>query len=243
MPTRRGRDSCSTLASVRPCRMHWEFARCWVPKAAIIQAFVADKPIGPKFDLYAEEHNLGPSVLPLGSLSRGKCQRGRDSRRCGETRTVAGHDAELDYIRWEPKILGPGSAAGVWMQASRTHGCHYRAQDLDPKTYSDGHQFWVQPSELNAWVDIAVEIPQARTYEFVVKYTKSWDYARIQAFLDDKPFGPVVDTYAAAVVPADPITLGKLDLSAGRHVLRFKAVGKHADSKGYLMGIDHVIVK
>ena len=211
------------------------------PKAGIIQAFVADKPIGPKFDLYAEEHNLGPSVLPLGSVP-GKANE-VEIRVVAANKDARGHDAELDYIRWEPKILGPGSAAGVWMQALRTHGCHYRAQDLDPKTYSDGHQFWVQPSELNAWVDIAVEIPQARTYEFVVKYTKSWDYARIQAFLDDKPFGPVVDTYAAAVAPADPITLGKVDLSAGRHVLRFKAVGKHADSKGYLMGIDHVIVK
>ena len=35
----------------------------------------------------------------------------------------------------------------------------------------------------------------------------------------------------------------RLDLSAGRHVLRFQAVGHNPESKGYLMGIDHVIVK
>jgi hypothetical protein len=34
-----------------------------------------------------------------------------------------------------------------------------------------------------------------------------------------------------------------MDLTAGRHVLRLQAVGHHLESKGYLMGIDHVIVK
>ena len=92
-------------------------------------------------------------------------------------------------------------------------------------------------------MDIAIEIPRAGPYEFVVKYTKSWDYACVQAFLDGKPLGPMVDTYAPTVVPADPLTLGKLDLTAGRHVLRFQAVGRNPESKGYLMGIDHVIVK
>ena len=35
----------------------------------------------------------------------------------------------------------------------------------------------------------------------MAKYTKSWDYANIQAFLDGKPLGPVVDTYSETVVP------------------------------------------
>jgi hypothetical protein len=77
----------------------------------------------------------------------------------------------------------------------------------------------------------------------MVKYTKSWDYACVQAFLDGKPLGPVVDTYAPTVVPAAALTLGKLALTAGRHVLRFQAVRHNRQSKGYLIGIDHVIVK
>ena len=224
-----------------PALRAWGSAPCWAPQAAIVQAFVANKPIGPTFDLYAEERRLGPSVLPLGAVPAKASE--VEIRVVAATSRREGHNAELDYLRWEPKILGPGTAEGVWVHVFGTHGCEYRPQDLGPTKFSDGHQFWVQPSELNAWVDIAVEIPKARSYEFVVKYTKSWDYARIQAFLDGKNLGPVVDTYAARVVPADPLTLGKVELSAGRHVLRFQAVGKHADSKGYLMGIDHVIVR
>jgi len=201
---------------------------------------VAGKPIGPQFDLYAADRRLGPSVLPLGAVPAKATE--------VEIRVVGGHepsqgrDVELDYIRWEPSILGPGTTEGVWAHVVGKRGCDYRPQDLGP-AYSDGHQFWVQPSALKAWVDIAIEVPRAGSYEFVAKYTKSWDYACIQAFFDGKPLGPEVDAYAPTVVSADPVTLGKVDLREGRHVLRFQAVGHNPQSKGYLMGIDHVIVK
>ncbi|MHB8970107.1 MAG: glycoside hydrolase family 172 protein [Pirellulaceae bacterium] len=210
------------------------------PSAGTIQAFVADKPIGPQFDLYAPERGLGPTVLPLGPVASGASE--VEIRVVGRNKSSHGFDAELDYLRWEPTILGAETAEGIWAQVAGTKGCDYRPQDLGP-SYSGGHHFWVQPSSHKAWVDIAIEIPRDGSYEFVVKYTKSWDYASIQAFLDEQPLGPVVDTYAPAAVPAEPMTLGKLDLTAGRHVLRFQAVGNNPLSKGYLMGIDHVIVR
>jgi hypothetical protein len=92
-------------------------------------------------------------------------------------------------------------------------------------------------------VDIALELPRAGSYDFVVKYTKSWDYASVQVFLDGQALGPVVDTYAPTVVAAEPLALGQRDLSAGRHLLRFQAIGHNPESQGYLMGIDHVVVK
>jgi hypothetical protein len=207
--------------------------------AAVIQAFIAGKPIGPRFDLYAAEHRAGPSMLPLGPVPAKATE--VEIRVVGSNKLSEGRDVELDYFRWEPEILGPGTAEGVWAHVVATHDCDYRPQDLGP-AYSGGHQFWVQPSELKAWVDIAIEIPQAGSYEFVAKYTRSWDYATVQALLDGKPLGPAVDTYSPTVAPADPLTLGKVDLPAGRHILRFQAVGHNPQSKGYLMGIDHVIV-
>jgi len=209
------------------------------PNAAIIQAFVAGQPIGPRFDLYARESRLGPSILPLGPVPGQTAE--VEIRVVDRNAQSQGWEANLDYFRWEPDLLGPGTADGVWAQVIATHDCEYRPQDLGP-AYSGGHQFWVQPCQRNGWVDIAIEIPQAGSYAWTVKYTKSWDYASIQAFLDGKPVGPVVDTYAPTVVPGEPLTLGKLELTAGRHVLRFLAVGHNPESKGYLMGIDHVIV-
>ena len=111
----------------------------------------------------------------------------------------------------------------MWAQVVESHDCDYRGQDLGP-AYSGGHQFWVQPSNPTAWIDIAIRIPKEDAYEFVVKYTQSWDYARIQASLDGKSFGPVADTYSPTVVPGKPLTLGKLNLTAGRHVQARKMV-------------------
>lgn len=210
------------------------------PGAAIIQAFADDKPIGPQFDLYAATRKPGSSVLPLGSVPAGIST--IEIRAVGRNPSSQGGSIDLDYFRWEPSLLGPGTADGIWAQVIATHGCEYRPQDLGP-TYSGGHQFWVQPCNRNGWVDIALEIPRAGTYEIVAKYTKSWDYAKVQAFADRKPLGPVVDTFSPTVEPAEPITLDKLDLTAGRHVLRFQAVDHNPESKGYLMGIDHVIVR
>jgi len=128
------------------------------------------------------------------------------------------------------------------MQVIAKHNCDYQGQDLGPH-YSGGHHLWVMPCNLNAWIDIAIEIPKAGTYTIVTKYTKSWDYARIQTSLNSQHFGPEVDNYAPTVVPGDPVTLGEMHLSPGRHILRFQAVGHNPESKGFLMGIDHVIIR
>ncbi len=210
------------------------------PDSGIIQAFVADKPIGSRFDLYAPDQHIGTAMLPLGPVPAGAQE--IEIRVIGKNPQSRGYAVLLDYFRWEPDIVGPGTAEGVWAQVIATHDCDYRGQDLGP-AYSGGHQFWVQPSRLNAWIDIAFEIPTARDYEIIVRYVKSWDYATAQVFLDGKPIGPPTDNYAAAAAPADPLSLGTASLTAGRHVLRFQAVGHNAMSKGYLMGIDHVIFK
>jgi hypothetical protein len=210
------------------------------PNSPIIQAFVADKPIGPPFDLYASSRHLGPAILPLGPVPADATE--VELRVIGRNPKSQGWEAAFDYLRWEPCVLGPGTANGIWAQVIGKHDCDYRGQDLGA-SYSGGHQFWVIPCHQKSWIDIAIEVPRAGPYELVVKYTKSWDYARIQAYLDGKPLGPEADTYAPSVIPGEPLTLGKLDLTAGRHVLRFEAVGHNSESKGYLMGIDHVIVK
>jgi hypothetical protein len=210
------------------------------PDAGIIQAFAGDKPLGPQFDLYADTRHRGPSILPLGPVPAAASE--VEIRVVGKNPQSHGMDVELDYFRWEPDIIGPGTAEGVWAQVIGTSGGEYKPQDLGEK-YSGGHQLWIQPSRLNAWVDIALEIPRAGSYQIVTRYTQAADYGTIQAFLDGKPIGPAVDNYHDGVALADPITLTTADLTEGRHILRFQAVGKNAKATNYLMGIDHVIVK
>jgi hypothetical protein len=210
------------------------------PRSGNLQAFVGGKPLGPQYDLYVSEPKLDSVVLPVGPVPADVQE--LEFRVVDQNEKSKGFEADIDYFRWEPAILGPGTAEGIWARVLETHACEYRAQDLGPN-YSGGHQFWVQPSNRDAWVDIAIELQEARTYEFEMRYTKSWDYAVVQAYLDGKAMGTPIDTYAPSVTLAEPVVLGKLALEAGRHVLRFRAVDHNEQSQGYLMGIDHVIVR
>ena len=82
------------------------------PSGGIIQAFAGDKPIGPKFDLYAPTRRRGSGILPLGPVPSGTTA--VEIRVVGKNPSATGMDADLDYFRWEPDILGPGTAEGIW---------------------------------------------------------------------------------------------------------------------------------
>jgi hypothetical protein len=58
-------------------------------------------------------------------------------------------------------------------------------------------------------------------------------------FLDGATIGKPVDLYSADVVPSQA-KLGKLDLAAGEHTLRFECTGKSDASKGYFFGMDMI---
>jgi len=70
--------------------------------------------------------------------------------------------------------------------------------------------------------------------------TKSWDYGMYQVYFDGKPVGKPVDLYSADVVLSPATKLGKYDLSAGEHTLRFQCVGNNESSKGHFFGLDVV---
>jgi len=208
------------------------------PEGAIIQAFAGDEPVGPRFDLYAPEPAFGP-IWPLGSPPDGS---GRlELRIVGRSPRSQGWAVRLDYFRWEPLIIHPESAEGVWARVTATRGCQYRVQDLGPR-FVGGHHLWIQPCDLHGQVDIGLSIPEEGDYALETRYTTSWDYAVLQAFLDEKPLGEPVDLYTPTVEQTPAINLGRVHLTAGEHVLRFEAIARNEASKGHLMGIDYVKV-
>lgn len=210
------------------------------PDGGIIQAFAGDKPLGPQYDLYAPEKQPSPQVLPLGQLPPGT--REIEIHMVGKNEKATDYHAGLDYFRFEPAIIGPGSTEGVWALVLKTERCEYRIQDLGSEWFG-GHHLWVQPSSDGAYIDLGINIPREGEYEILVRYTTSWDYAIVKAFLDDAPLGEPVDCYTPQVLLTQPLALGRVHLTAGQHVLRFQAAGKNDASRGFLMGIDYVTVK
>jgi hypothetical protein len=209
------------------------------PAAGIMQAFIAGKPIGPAFDLYAPEKRPG-RVVPLGAIPPGPDE--VEVRVVGKNPASSGYHIGLDYIRFEPKILGPGTVEGVWAEVLRTEGCGYQIQVLGPQ-WIGNHHLWLAPCWKGGFVDLGLHLPKEGDYDIVTRLTTSWDYAIVQPSLDDKPLGAPIDTFTKTVLQTQLLTLGRAHLTAGLHVLRFQAVDKNADSQGYLAGIDYVSVK
>jgi hypothetical protein len=210
------------------------------PDSGTIQAFIAGQPIGPAFDLYASHAHATDSVWPLGLVPSGVAE--VEIRVVGRNPVSSGLSVALDYFRWEPQIISADSEPGVWAGVAAVRGCAYETQDLGP-VFSAGHHLWINPSERGASVDIEFNVPKAGDYDLGLRLTKSWDYAIVQAQLDGTDVGPKADCYSPTVVLSEPIPLGRVNLTAGRHILRLTAVDKNGESRGYLMGVDDLIVK
>ncbi|MEA3402948.1 MAG: glycoside hydrolase family 172 protein [Armatimonadota bacterium] len=210
------------------------------PGGAIIQAFEEGQPASPQYDLYAPEKRPAPGVLPLGQLPPDRNE--VEIRVVGKNREAKGYHAGFDYFRFEPLIIHPDSAGGVWARVLQTHQCDYRIQNLGGE-WLGGHHLWVTPSREGAMLDIALNLPQEATWRITVRYTTSWDYAVVQATLDDQPLGGEVDCYTPEVRMTDEIVLGSRRLEAGQHTLRFTAVGSNPQSRGHLMGIDYIRIE
>jgi hypothetical protein len=118
----------------------------------------------------------------------------------------------------------------------------YCTQDVGPR-FVGGHHLWLMPCYQNGFVDIGLQVPEEGDYALETRYTTSWDYAILQAFLDEKPVGDRVDLYTPTVEQTPAIALGTFHLTVGQHVLRFQAVARNPESKGFLMGIDYVRVE
>ncbi len=209
------------------------------PGAGIMQAFIAGKPIGAAFDCYAPDTHPG-RVVPLGPIPSGPNE--VEIRVVGKNPASAGYHVGIDFFRFEPKILGPGTAEGIWAEILKTEGCGYSIQVLGPN-WIGNHHLWINPCWQGGYIDLGIHIPTEGDFDIVTRLTTSWDYAIVQPFLDGKALGAPIDTFTTAVLQTQPLNLGRFHLTAGLHTIRFQAVDHNHDSQGFLMGIDYVSLK
>jgi hypothetical protein len=104
---------------------------------------------------------------------------------------------------------------------------------------TDGKQLWFEPNETNAWLEIAFQVESAQSAELICKLEHSFDYGTYRIKLDGEEVANL-DLYSPTVVAARH-SLGKHNLSAGTHMLRFECVGKSTLSHGYLLGFDALV--
>jgi hypothetical protein len=87
-----------------------------------------------------------------------------------------------------------------------------------------------------------LDVEDADTYGLTAALVKGPNFGIVQLFIDGRQIGGTYDLYAATLARAEPIALGALALSEGRHILTMKVIGKNDASTDFLGGIDLLVL-
>ena len=122
------------------------------------------------------------------------------------------------------------------------HECGEAVQDMSPwcaEGWSGGKQLFCGFGQGGS-ITFLLPVQESGRARLNLYATQSFDFGRIQVYLDDKPLGEPLDAYSPMVIPTGCVTLGAVDLDKGDHRLRFDVVGKNEASGGFKFGMDCV---
>jgi hypothetical protein len=111
------------------------------------------------------------------------------------------------------------------------------AQNLD--FYPNGHLFYRPEGPEDAWVEIPFEIEKKEPQRLLLVMTRSYDYGKYQAYLDDVKLGGVMDLYSSETSTREYHLLDFWP-EPGEYKLRLECVGKNSTSGGCYLGIESV---
>jgi hypothetical protein len=103
--------------------------------------------------------------------------------------------------------------------------------------WSGNEQIWGNGRSGSSLV-LKFEVKEPGPKEANVYMTHSWDYGKVDIFVDGKREGQTFDGFAPLVAASGPVALGRLDLSRGTHTIEFRLIGKNKESKGTGLGVD-----
>ncbi|MFH2000230.1 MAG: hypothetical protein ABIK28_11150, partial [Planctomycetota bacterium] len=132
---------------------------------------------------------------------------------------------------------------GEAMTVLASEGGEVSTQNLDPDCFSSGKQLWFKGQAQQAFVEVDLPVALSGDYNIKIFFAKSWDYGKVQVFLDGKAMGEQFDGYHPGVVPSGSFELGRTRIEAGNHRLKFALVGKNDEAVGYFLGVDAIKVE
>lgn len=153
-----------------------------------------------------------------------------------------------DLLPWTPpppmKIQGAIEGETLLPNAKADFGT-VQTQDLDAYEgqWSGGGQLWWTPDKGEGVLTVQLPAPEAGTYQATAYLTKASDYGRFRLAVNGKAVPGEIDLYNDGVAPTGPISIGNLTLKAGDNEIRITNTGKNPLSKGYLFGLDCVVLK
>jgi hypothetical protein len=143
-----------------------------------------------------------------------------------------------------PKISGIVEGESLVGAARATEG-PVEAQDMSPWAgdWSGLSQLWWRPTRPGARLTLTLNASEAKEFELVGHFTRAPDYGDVRVIVNGQALSPVFTGYHAEVVPAGPISLGRVPMKAGANEVVFEITGKDARSTGYLVGLDGFVLR
>jgi hypothetical protein len=87
-----------------------------------------------------------------------------------------------------------------------------------------------------------LDVADGDTYGITAAFVRGPNFGVVQVSIDGRPLGAPFDGYDATLARAEPLSLGTLALSEGRHILTLTVTGKNAASTDYLAGLDLLVL-
>ncbi len=87
-----------------------------------------------------------------------------------------------------------------------------------------------------------LDVEDGDTYGITAAFVRGPNFGVVQVSIDGRPLGAPFDGYAATLQRAEPLSLGTLALSEGRHLLTMTVTGKNEAATDYLAGLDLLVL-
>jgi hypothetical protein len=230
------RDQTGPYYGVSLYEMNDPGSRCTVYRWHIADPVLFEK------SLRLEIEHKGVSLNEDGSFKDGFTERDDDFSSVGFWYQTEPHKAYPEMPKGFDRLyLDYGQvqeSEAVLGEAKATDG----ALSKQDGGWSGGAQLFWTPAQADQSLTIPFEIKEAGKRSVILLLTSSWDYGTFEFLIDGKPCpNRRVDAFSKSIVTKE-YTLDTRDFEAGRHEVTIRNVGKAADSKGYFVGVDGIIV-
>jgi putative membrane-bound dehydrogenase-like protein len=110
--------------------------------------------------------------------------------------------------------------------------------------WSGNDQLWWTGGKPGDTLTLPIAVNEPGTYEIVVAMTKAPDYAIVAAGVDDHTMAESIDLFEAGrVISTGPVSLGTIELGAGRHDVKFTITGANPKAvPQFMLGIDYLFL-
>lgn len=149
----------------------------------------------------------------------------------------------------EPPPEGVFEAEDLEIRASSGEPLGLQRLPVGRGQWSGNGHLWFRPGGTGAYFELVVPVVEGGDREILCDLTRAYNYGIFELTVDGRSVGGPFDGYHGlapgdrTVLHAPRVSFGTINLARGDHVFRFEVTGKNKDSRGYMVGVDRILLE